>query len=73
MNFLQFYQAASNDSQMHDKASREYKNLFDLNIELNQDESLYEYLKETATMKGGEDEQIVLNSLIVKHTSVCYH
>ena len=58
---------------MHDKASREYKNLFDLNIELNQDESLYEYLKETATMKGGEDEQIVLNSLIVKHMSACYH
>ena len=50
---------------MYDVASKEYKNLFDLNIELNQDESLYEYLKETATMSGGEDEQIVLNSLIV--------
>ena len=58
---------------MYDVASKEYKNLFDLNIELNQDESLYEYLKETATMKGGEDEQIVLDSLIVLQKSVCYH
>lgn len=65
MNLLQFCQSSSDNPKMVEAASQAFDSLFDISTQLNHDESLYEYLKETRKMEGDGVEQTALNSLIV--------